>query len=49
MDEFLKRNDRKSIPLEYFLKSGHLIKDKYNPRVDYLSVIENLYFNGGNS
>lgn len=41
---FLENNDRKSIPLEYFKKNGYIIKDKYQPRVDYLEVIDTLYF-----
>ena len=45
---FLKESSRKSIPLSYFEKNGYIIKDKYNPRVDYLSILDELYFNGGN-
>ncbi len=44
--EFLDNNSRKSIPLSYFEKKGYIIKDKYNPRVDYLEVLDNLYFGG---
>ncbi len=40
---FLDTTKRKSIPLAYFEKQGHLIKDKYQPRVDYLQVIDKLY------
>ena len=43
---FLNENARKSIPLSYFEESGHMIKDKYNPRTDYLSIIDKLYFGG---
>ena len=42
LQEFLENNNRKSIPLEYFKKKGYLIKDKFNPRVDYLEVIDNI-------
>ncbi len=45
--DFLKNSDRKSIPLEYFKKHGYIIKDKYNPRVDYIEIINKLYFDGG--
>ncbi len=45
--EFINNSSRKSIPLTYFEKNGYLIKDKYNPRVDYLEIIDKLYFNGG--
>lgn len=41
---FLDNTDRKSIPYDYFKEKGHLIVDKYNPRVDYISIINNLYF-----
>lgn len=41
---FLKDSDRKSIPYNFFQKKGHLILDKYNPRVDYIKIINNLYF-----
>jgi len=46
--DFLKNNDRKSIPLEYFESNGYIIKDKFNPRVDYIEILNSLYFNGGN-
>jgi len=46
--EFLKNSNRKSIPLEYFKENGYIIKDKYNPRIDYIEIIDKLYFNGGN-
>ncbi len=45
--DFLENVNRKSIPLEYFKKHGYIIKDKYNPRVDYIEIIDKLYFNGG--
>lgn len=38
--DFINENDRKSIPFEYFLKYGYLIKDKFNPRIDYLEIID---------
>ena len=44
--EFMKNSNRKSIPLEYFEKEGYQIADKYNPRVDYIEVINKLYFGG---
>lgn len=46
LNDFLLNSERKSIPLSYFMDNGYLIKDKYNPRVDYLSVIDDLYFGG---
>ena len=28
----------------YFIENGYLIKDKFNPRVDYLEIINDIYF-----
>lgn len=39
--EFLEKNTRKSIPLEYFENNGFLIKQGYNPFLDYIKIIEN--------
>lgn len=41
-------NNKSTIPHSYFLDKGYLIKDKYNPRCDFLQVIEYLYFGGNN-
>lgn len=40
---FLDNNSRKSIPLDYFRKKGYIIKNKLNPRVDYLEIIDRIY------
>ena len=45
--KFLDESKRKSIPLSYFEGNGYIIKDKYNPRVDYLEILDKLYFDGG--
>ena len=37
---FIKSNDRKSIPIKYFKEKGYLIKEGYNPRLDYLKVVD---------
>lgn len=42
LNEFINNNKRKSIPYEYFEKRGYLIKDKFNPRVDYLSIVDEI-------
>ena len=44
-NEFLDKNDRKSIPIEYFRKKAYLINDSYNPRIDYLKIVD--HFIGG--
>ena len=46
LDEFIKNNKRKSIPLNYFEKYGTIIKMKYSPRIDYLKEIDKIYFGG---
>ena len=45
--KFLDNTSRRSIPIEYFKENGYIIKDKYQPRVDYLKIVDELYFNGG--
>lgn len=42
--DYIDNNDRKSIPYSYFQEYGHLIIDKYNPRVDYIEIIDKLFF-----
>ena len=41
---FLDSNERKSIPLSFFEENGILIKENYNPRIDYLKCVE-VYIN----
>ena len=40
---FINSEKRKSIPIEYFKEKGYLIKYNYNPRLDYLSIIDSIY------
>lgn len=44
--EFIDNNKKSTIPLDYFKECGYLIKDKYNPRCDFLEIVEYLYFGG---
>ena len=37
---FIKNNTRKSIPIKYFKEKGYLIKEGYNPRLDYLKIVD---------
>ena len=46
LKDFIDNNTRKSIPLEYFEKKGKEIKIKYNPRLDYIEVINKIHFGG---
>lgn len=43
---YLDNYVKKTIPIEYFKKEGYLIKFKINPRLDYLSIIDKIYFEG---
>ena len=43
---FIDNETRKSIPIEYFEKYGYEIKPKYNPRIDYLCIIDQICFKG---
>ena len=49
LKEFIKNNKRKSIPIDFFRRYGTMIKIKYSPRIDYIEVINNLYFGGNKS
>lgn len=43
---FLKENTRKSIPFTYLEEKGYKIKENYNPALDYLSVVKDIYLKG---
>ncbi len=43
---FIKNNERKSIPIDYFKQEGHLIKDKLRPTIDYIEIINKVHFGG---
>ncbi len=40
---YIDNNKSKSIPLSYFKEKGHIIKDKYVPKIDYLEIINKIY------
>lgn len=42
--ENAKDGDRKSIPYQAFKERAHLIKEGYIPRLNYLKVIDEVYF-----
>ena len=44
--DFIEKEKRKSIPYDYFLKNGFIIKDKFNPRIDYLSIVDEILKRG---
>lgn len=39
---FLEGSERKSIPIEYFRQNAYLIKETYNPRIDYLKIVDEI-------
>ena len=41
---FIENNKRKSIPYEYIKDKGYEVSFTYNPVIDYLKVIDNIYF-----
>ena len=43
---FLESSKKKSIPIDFFNNYGFLINEKYNPRLDYLTIIDKIYFKG---
>jgi recombination protein U len=44
--EFIKNEKKKVIPLAFFKEKAFVLKDGIYPRIDYLKVIDNLYFKG---
>ncbi len=41
-------DNHKSIPYNYFKEKGYLINMKINPRLDYLKILDDIYFGGEN-
>lgn len=44
LEEFINTNNRKSIPFSYIESNGHEIADGYYPRLDYIKVLNLLYY-----
>lgn len=44
--EFRKNNSRKSIPYSFFKENCSRIKEKLRPTLDYLEIIDKIYFKG---
>ena len=38
--DYINSHNRKSIPLDYIENFGYIIRDKYNPVIDYLEIID---------
>lgn len=41
---FIEENERKSIPYDYIKDKGYIIEYSYNPILDYLRVIDKIYY-----
>ena len=39
---FIKNEDRKSIPISFFEKNAYKVETKYSPRLDYLKIINEI-------
>ena len=44
--DFIDTAKRQSIPYSYFLEKGYLIQEKIDPPLDYLPVVDQIYFGG---
>ena len=42
LEEFLYNNERKSIPLSYINDNGYLINENYNPRLEYIKIVDEI-------
>lgn len=38
--DYIDKNNKKSIPYNYFEEKGYEIKEKYSPRLDYLEIVD---------
>lgn len=43
---YIEKTNKKSIPYNYFKEEGYIINYNYNPRLDYLKIIDEIYFKG---
>jgi len=46
---YIDNSNRKSIEYKYITNVGHIIKEGYIPALDYLKVIDKIYFKGESS
>ncbi|MCQ2802286.1 MAG: Holliday junction resolvase RecU [Bacilli bacterium] len=42
--DFISKNNRKSIPYDFFVKNCEEIKLTYNPYLDYIKIVDKKYF-----
>lgn len=43
---YLENFKKSFVSYSFFKEKGFLIKEKFNPRIDYLSIIDDIYFKG---
>lgn len=43
---YIDTQERKSISYDYIKESGYLIKEAYKPQLDYLDIVDKIYFKG---
>ncbi len=43
---YIDEHDRKSISYDYIKEKAHIIKEAYQPQLDYLRVVDEIYFKG---
>ena len=43
---YIDSEERKSISYNYIKEKGYIIKEAYQPQLDYLSIIDRIYFKG---
>lgn len=43
---YVNKTNKKSVPYTFFKENGYLISYNYNPRLDYLKIIDEIYFKG---
>lgn len=41
--DYIDKNQKKSIPINYFKEKAYLVKEGYLPRLDYLKIINKIY------
>ncbi len=44
--DFIDKNERKSIPYEFFKTECYKIEERLRPAIDYLRVVDEVYFKG---
>lgn len=44
--DFINNSTKKAIPFSFFEENGYIIKENYAPRVDYLKIVDKIYFKG---